>query len=113
MRASDLGLMTFVVCVPTTSGGHLTVAGPMNKDAAEKVCGRVKRLAPHMVKKCRAGPRCQFVHAADLADGVRPGEPGTLYSNDRPPHVSGGVVFEETILRTDYAYVHEVAQNHR
>ena len=103
--------MTFVVCVPTTSGGHLTVAGPMiDADAAAKVCGRVQRLAPHVVKKCRAGPKCQFVHAADLADGIRPGEPGTLYTNDRPPHVSGGIIFDEITLRTDVAYVHEVAQ---
>ena len=86
-----------VVCIPTSSGGHLTVSGILSQPAAKSLCSRVQALDPHEVATTSSGPRCQFVHMSE--------ELRNLYVNDRPPHVSGGKEFKTAMLQTNQAYV--------
>lgn len=97
----------YVVCVPTSSGGHLTVSSIMTKEDAEQHCETVRAVAPHVVRKMKNGPRCQFVVYEDLAAEFRR-EEDYLYTNTRMPHVSAGRDFEETMLHTDQAHVFKV-----
>ena len=86
-----------VVCIPTSSGGHLTVSGILSQPAAKSLCSRVQALDPHEVATTSSGRRCQFVHMSE--------ELRSLYVNDRPPHVSGGKEFKTAMLQTNQAYV--------
>ena len=95
---------THVVCVPTTSGGHLTVSRVLEEWDASAICELVREIAPFAVYRTTVGPKAQFVSLADMPECFQ-----ELYTNDRHPHVSGGVRFQETELHPKEAYTREIA----
>ena len=100
--------MDYVVCMHTSSGGHLTVSTLLELHIAKMYCNKVKAVKPHIVRKDKDGPRCRFVVQEDLSWEFNSANENTLYTSERLPHVSGGWDFNETILLTDKAYVWKV-----